>query len=145
MIKRHWKNMLAWSSFFLNIILIGMVIVGPHFLMPFPSGPPSPEKMFERIGEDLKGSDRVIFNELLAKNSKLMKQRGQEMHDALAQIGDIARHETLNKEALKQAHNNLHNKRNNIDKVIESFIFDLLTKISFEGRKNLHLAPPPPP
>ncbi len=142
MIKRNWKNILAWGSLCLNIVLIGIIVIGPHRLMPKPPGPPPPQKVLKHIGKDLTGKDRVIFDLLLEKHSAGFKNHRHDMDRAFKGIQNSVLQEPFDIEKVRQAHKKLSSNRAKIDHTIESFILEMVMEISPEGRKKLHLGPP---
>ncbi len=144
MITRNWKNILAWGSLCLNIILIGFILIGPPRFGP-PPGPPNPEKVLKHIGRDLTGKDKDVFTALLKKHAPHLKHDEKGMHAAFDRINEAAKQTPLDVDKVRIAHKGLSTHRTVMDQAIENFIVEILQSISEEGRMNLHLGPPDKP
>ncbi|WP_135081903.1 periplasmic heavy metal sensor [Terasakiella sp. SH-1] len=145
MITRNWKNILAWGSVILNVVLIAIIIVGPHHLKPRPPGPPSPQKLFRHMGQDLTGQDRVIFEQLVEKHSRLFETHHEDMRRGLDGIIRSVKAEPFDLEQVKAAHQIHSGERLKIDHAIANFVIELVSKISPQGRHQLRLKPPHKP
>ncbi|WP_417821430.1 periplasmic heavy metal sensor [Terasakiella sp.] len=145
MLRNHWRNLLAWGSLFLNVILIGYIILSPTQFHRPPPGPPSPEHMFKRIGEDLHGQDKIIFEQLLTKHAPNMRVGAKDMDQTMSQLAEVIKRDTLDLESIKKIHNTMRQSREKTDTAIEAFVYEMLPALSVDGRKSLRLLPPKRP
>jgi len=145
LLKSHWRNLLAWGSLFLNVILIGYIVLNPIMFHRPPPGPPSPEHMFKRIGEGLVGEDKVIFEQLLAKHSPDMRAGAIDMRRVMDHLADVVKRDPLDLETVKEIHNTMRETRQQTDIAIEEFVYEMLPALSVEGRKSLQFRPPKRP
>lgn len=144
MITRNWKNIVAWASVCLNVVLVALILIKPPFI-DHPPGPPSPEKIFSHMGEELTGTDKAIFEDILQKHIPEMHLTHENMRPAFDKIQQLVLAEPFDLEKVKAAHHELIATRNKIDEAIESFILELLSNISEEGRKKIKIGPPAKP
>ncbi len=145
MLKNHWRNLLAWGSLFLNVILISYIILGTTQFHRPPPGPPSPEHMFKRMGEDLQGQDKIVFEELLAKHTPSMRTGAKDMHRILDHLAEVVKRDPLDLETIKEIHDTMRQSRAQTDTAIEDFIYEMLPALSPVGRQSLRFGPPKRP
>lgn len=142
-IPKRMQNPLCWGSLLLNIVLIGVFLIGPHRLLPFmPPPKPEPGMFLEHMGRDLTGQDKVVFTEILDKHRHHFSMNEQKMHDVLFSISKIISREPFKIHDVEIAHIQLTKNRINMDKTITDFMQEMLPALSHEGRKKLRILPP---
>jgi len=142
-IPKRWQAPLAWGSLFLNILLIAVIVIGPQRILPYPPHkPPTPQRIMSRVARDLNKEDKAIFDTILAKYIPAFNESRVQIDKALTDISDAASKDALNMDAVKDANDRLITVRTHTDRMIASFVYEMLHAISDEGRKQLKLRPP---
>ena len=144
-LRNKWKNILAWVSVGLNVVLIGIILIGPATKKPRPPGPPSPISMFEKMGKDLTGQDKVFFDKILAKYGPEMESYHKNMKGLFHNIETAVKKAPFKITNVEAAHHALHQNRMKMDETIESFVHEMLVGLSDDGRQKLKFGPPKKP
>lgn len=137
--RKRFQRPVFWGSILLNVVLIGLFLFGSQNKLPH--HPLKPEVFLQHIGQNLTGSDKVIFVTALAKHAPKIEQQGQGVYAALEAIVAEVKKEPFSMEALDQAHQKLNSRKAGVDRQIAAFVMDVVGGLSPEGRKRLKLMP----
>lgn len=142
-IPKRLQNPLCWGSLLLNILLIAILLIGPHQLIPgFGPPKPGPAGFLEHMGRDLNNADKMVFDRILEKHRPMIAGNLEHMDEMLRSISKIVVQDTLVIEDLKQAHNKFDQAKFKMDGEIAAFLYEMLPALSVQGRKELRLLPP---
>ena len=142
--SRNWKNILAWGSVVLNVVLVLFILMGPGRFSHRPPPPPSPEKIFGHMARDLNEVDRAVFNRILEKHKEKLNMNHENIGRAFGAIQASLHHEPFDMNKVHEAHHMLRQSRRDVEHAIQAFVVEMLTEISPEGRKSLKIGPPRP-
>lgn len=142
-IPKRLKNPMCWGSLVLNVILVAILLIGPHRLLPgFHPPKPGPVGFIRHMSRDLSEADRAIFEKIWSQHRAQLEQAGVKVDAQMIQIAQIVKQQPFSLEELKTSHDLFDQTKREMGREIADFLFDLLPALSEEGRQNLQIAPP---